>query len=175
MPEPSSAALEQGLAQDVIDRAAGLVPGGAVQGVRQGRQKVARATQQSYELFFDPSGTGISCRERLLIAFYACQLSRADGLAQHYRDQVPDDAALCGRLEADVPDASVSPRLAAMLVFTQTLICRPAEGDREAIRALRHAGLEDPDIVTLAQLIAFLSYQIRMVVGLRALQATESK
>ncbi|MGD7513504.1 hypothetical protein ACQCQE_25270, partial [Ralstonia pseudosolanacearum] len=47
---------------------------------------------------------------------------------------------------------------------------RPIDGDRDALLRLPAAGLATPDVVTLSQLIAFLSYQTRLVAGLRALR-----
>jgi uncharacterized protein YciW len=38
---------------------------------------------------------------------------------------------------------------------------------------LKEAGLSTPEIVTLAQLIAFISYQTRVVAGLRAMRQAE--
>ena len=60
-----------------------------------------------------------------------------------------------------------------MLGFTRTLVRNPVEGDREALNALLAAGLETIDVVTLGQLIAFISYQVRLAAGLSALQALE--
>jgi len=42
-------------------------------------------------------------------------------------------------------------------------------GSQEALGALKQAGLTAPDIVTISQLIAYLSYQIRIVALLRAM------
>ena len=60
-------------------------------------------------------------------------------------------------------------RLQAILVFTRTLIERPVEGDRQALVVLQQAGLSTAEIVLLSQLIAFLSYQVRLAAGLAAL------
>jgi uncharacterized protein YciW len=58
-----------------------------------------------------------------------------------------------------------------MLHFAATLTTDPRRGDRAALERLRAAGLDDAAIVALAQLVAFLSYQLRVVAGLRALAA----
>jgi uncharacterized protein YciW len=60
-----------------------------------------------------------------------------------------------------------------MLRFAAALTNDPRGGDRAAIDALRRAGLGDAAIVALAQLIAFLAYQRRVVAGLRAMRASE--
>ena len=59
-----------------------------------------------------------------------------------------------------------------MLQFAAALTTDPRNGDRAAIDALRSAGLADPAIVALAQLVAFLSYQLRVVAGLKAMRAS---
>ena len=58
-----------------------------------------------------------------------------------------------------------------MLEFATLLGTDPRHGDRAAIQALKAAGLGDAAIVALAQLVAFLSYQTRVVAGLRAMGA----
>ena len=67
-------------------------------------------------------------------------------------------------------DTLTDARLRAILAFTRTLVERPIEGDRDALLRLPAAGLATADVVTLAQLIAFMSYQTRLVAGLRALR-----
>lgn len=98
----------------------------------------------------------------------------APELAAHYRARLADTPVDANALQAvdhgDV-DALADTRLRALLTFTRTLIERPIEGDRDALLRLPAAGLATADVVTLAQLIAFLSYQTRLVAGLRALQA----
>jgi uncharacterized peroxidase-related enzyme len=59
--------------------------------------------------------------------------------------------------------------LAALQHFAATLITDPRRGDRAALTALKSAGLDDAAIVALAQLVAFLAYQTRVVAGLQAL------
>jgi uncharacterized protein YciW len=58
-----------------------------------------------------------------------------------------------------------------MLTFAATLTTDPRLGDRAALQALRDTGLADAAIVALAQLVAFLSYQLRVVAGLQAMRA----
>jgi uncharacterized protein YciW len=58
-----------------------------------------------------------------------------------------------------------------MLAFAAKLTSDPRLGDRAAIDALKRAGLGDAAIVALAQLVAFLSYQLRVVAGLKAMRA----
>jgi CMD domain protein len=160
--------------QDVVDQVAGLDDGSATHALRHTREKVAAATQGSYDALFDAALPGLTLGERLLVALYACRLTPAPELAGHYRARLADTPVDANALQAvdhgDV-DALADTRLRAILRFTRTLIERPIEGDRDALLRLPAAGLATADVVTLAQLIAFLSYQTRLVAGLRALQA----
>ncbi|MFZ3118919.1 MAG: peroxidase-related enzyme [Variovorax sp.] len=161
---------------DVIDHAVPLTASQATHAVRHQRTKVVAATQGSYEGLFTPGIEGISVVERLLTAFHACRLSKADSLAAHYRERLvaeKADAALIAAVEAGRIAAIDDARIVAMLGFTTKLIERPIEGDRDAVQTLVKAGLSTPAIVALAQLIAFLSYQVRVVAGLKAMAAAE--
>jgi uncharacterized protein YciW len=61
------------------------------------------------------------------------------------------------------------PRLAPALAFARLLTFTPVEATPSALEALIRAGWSLRGIVTLAQLIAFVSFQSRLVVGLRLL------
>ena len=161
---------------DVIDQAVPLAPDHPLYALRRERPKVVASTQGSYEGMFSPAVQGISVTERLLVALHACRLSKADSLAAHYRSRLLADGAE-GAADPALVDAVASgnealpadARLQTILGFTAKLIDRPIEGDRAAIDALLQAGLSTPAVVALGQLIAFLSYQIRVVAGLQAI------
>lgn len=166
---------------DLVDRLAGLAAGSATHTLRHQRDKVAAATEGSYRALFDPTLPGLTLAERLTVALYAARLTPAPELAAHYRTELQRlgaDGATAATViaaadrgqVADVADA----RLRAMLEFTRKLIEKPVEGDRAALLALPAAGLSTPEVVTLAQLIAFLSYQVRLVAGLRALAGADA-
>ncbi|HXZ06555.1 MAG TPA: CMD domain protein [Paraburkholderia sp.] len=162
---------------DIVDRIAGLTPGSATHTTRHRRDKVATATQRSYEALLDPALPDLSLRDRLLVAFYACRLSKAPALAAHYTERLAAagvDRASIEQIDEGSIDAQ-EPRLRAMLTFTRALIERPIEGDRTALERLQAAGIPTPAVVALAQLIAFLSYQIRLVAGVAALQALNTR
>jgi len=75
-------------------------------------------------------------------------------------------------MPAKPPARRASPALPEMLRFGARLTTDPRLSDRAAIAALKGAGLDDAAIVALAQLVAFLSYQLRVVAGLTALRAS---
>ena len=63
-------------------------------------------------------------------------------------------------------------RLAAALEHAHLLVFRPRDAAPAAMQALLDAGWSTTAIVTLSQLVAFLSFQVRSVVGLRTLGAS---
>jgi len=151
---------------DVIDRAAGLAPGDALHAARRFRAKVVEATQASHDALLQQPVDGLSNEDRLRVAAHVCKLAGASTLVCHY------EALLDAAPGRGTPRSSALP---AILAFAAALTTDPRDGDRAAIDALRRAGLGDAAIVALAQLVAFLSYQLRVVAGLRAMQATPSE
>jgi CMD domain protein len=89
-------------------------------------------------------------------AYPSGPLSREDQPGLHFRLDV---AAL----------ATVGPRLAAALDHAHLLVFRPRDSSPEALQRLLDAGFDTTAVVTLSQLVAFLTFQVRVVVGLAAL------
>jgi len=128
--------------------------------------------------------------EAAIAAFYAAGLS-ASGAAASLREAV--DAAIAearahgpygsypaGPLSREDTAGPVyrvgektrralGPRLAAAFEHMHLLVLHPRDADSTALQALLNAGWSATDIVTLSQIAAFLSFQIRVVVGLRTL------
>jgi CMD domain protein len=72
------------------------------------------------------------------------------------------------RMEASTRRA-LGPRLAAAFEHAHMLVFHPRDAAPAALQALLDAGWTTTDIVTLSQIVAFLSFQIRVVTGLRTL------
>ena len=66
-------------------------------------------------------------------------------------------------------------RLAAALEHAHLLVFHPRDASPAALQRLLDAGWSTTDIVTLSQLVAFLSFQIRVVAGLRVLVGASSR
>jgi CMD domain protein len=62
-------------------------------------------------------------------------------------------------------------RLSAALAHAHLLVLHPRDARAKELQALLDAGWSTTGIVSLSQLVAFLSFQIRVVVGLRTLAA----
>lgn len=64
---------------------------------------------------------------------------------------------------------ALGPRLAAAFDHLHMLVYHPRDAAPAALQTLLDAGWSTTDVVTLSQIAAFLSFQIRVVAGLRAL------
>lgn len=165
-------------AKDLVDQLVGLKADSTTYAVRHQRDKVAAATQGSYDALFDAALPGLTLAERLLVALYAARLTPSPALAAHYRQRLVDANASAADIQlaqTGKPAHAANPRLAAILEFTRKLIERPVAGDQAALKTLPAAGVSTPAVVTLAQLIAFLSYQVRLVAGLNAMQSLDAQ
>lgn len=161
-------------AADLIDTLAALPAGSAVHAVRHQRDKVVAATQGSYDSIFDPALNGPSLAERLLAAHSIARLAGSTALQAHYRERLLALPALTPTQQAALDGQPLDSlggddRLQAILAFSRTLTERPVDGDQAALLQLPAAGLATPEVIALAQLIAFVAYQLRVVAGLQAL------
>ena len=84
---------------------------------------------------------------------------------------VEDKSGLIYRVGAD-RKAVLGARLAAALEHAHLLVFHPRDPAAADLKALLDAGWPTTAVVTLSQLVAFLSFQVRAVAGLRALGAS---
>lgn len=161
---------------DVIDQLAGSTPESVVATLRAQRPDITRYAQSSYEALFAPEDLGgVSAAERALLALRVAALTRTPALAEWHRahlQQFGASAATIAAIEdlSTAPDAVVlSPREVALLQHTDRVARQPAASTKADLAALTAVGLSPRDIVTISQVIAFLSFQVRTLHGLRAL------
>ncbi|MEJ1979336.1 MAG: hypothetical protein WDN49_27790 [Acetobacteraceae bacterium] len=98
---------------------------------------------------------GLTGAERGQVALRVAELSGHAALAAHYRSL-----------------AAPGPRDEAILHHATLLATAPGRATRADIDALRDAGLTALEIVTLSQIAAFVSYQVRVAAGLALLAET---
>ncbi|MFI6601744.1 CMD domain protein [Nonomuraea sp. NPDC050536] len=182
------------MSTDVIDELVGIEPGSALDALRARRPEAREHAQRSFEALFTPSDD-VSLDERHAIAAFVTGLHQDPVVAEFYTDRLPEEfrEVIAKEIEAGkttgpygkyrekelkaedvdgprfdsrVPDE----RLAAALTHTHLLVFRPREAGPEALRKLQDAGWTTTGIVTISQLVAFLSFQVRVVAGLRLLE-----
>lgn len=102
--------------------------------------------------------------DRLSTALTVAQVAGVQRLCNHY-------SARLNPLPGPDSSRESNNRLTQITQYARQLAMQPELINASAITALDAVGLTEPDIVTLNQLIGFVSYQARVVAGLQALQA----
>jgi uncharacterized protein YciW len=143
---------------DVIDGLAGLTPDSPLAELRARRGDFVRYSQGSYDVLLHPADPGgLSLDERAAVARTVAEVNADAGLTAHYR----------GLIQSPLAE---TPRLAALLAHAALVARTPRAATPAALQALADVGLSTRDTVVLSQLIAFVSYQTRVLSGLALLQ-----
>jgi alkylhydroperoxidase domain protein/CMD domain protein len=168
---------------DVISDLAGVQPGSPLAELRAQRPEASNHAQGSYNALFSPSAdSALSQIERLAMALRVAVVHSATEAADHYRQRLqaispgsPSGWARAGGEESEPLDgSSVSGRLKVILQHADLLATRPRQARPDHLQALADAGLSTAEIVTLSQVIAFVSFQVRVIAGLRLLSGQTS-
>ncbi len=167
-PEPMG--LSSG-APDVINQLAELAPDSPVARLRTERPEVARFAEGSYQALLAPGDVaGVSQFEREAVALRLAVLTPNERVAAWHRERLRRlgvGDAIIAAVEHFPEGSGLSAREAAILRHTDLLTLEPGEATPAHIAALRSVGLSQRDIVTISQLIAFESFQVRVVATLR--------
>ncbi len=157
---------------DLIDLLLQLTPEDHIHALRHARPKVVDATQAFQELAFSPAGiSSAQHHDRLLAAALVAQATGPDVLAAEYGRLLLESGASAAHralLQGDTDSGSGS--LHALARYARTLALKPATADRAALHSFVDAGWSVPEVVSLAQIMGYVSYQSRMMIGLQALQ-----
>ena len=103
----------------------------------------------------------------------AVAAAKVEGPYGHYPKgplSAEDKAGPVLKIAAPTRDA-LGPRLAAAFEHAHMLVFHPRDSAPPYLQVLLDAGWSTTGIVVVSQLVAFLSYQIRVVAGLRVLNA----
>ncbi len=142
---------------DVFASLAGAPGHPAIAAAVAPRAALMAASQANYRAVITPADPGgISAPQRRAIAARIARLNGDTDLAAHYGAEI---------------SAAADARQAAMLRHVDLVTTHPKDATRADINALREAGVAEPDIVRLSQLIAFVNYQVRVIAALRLIGA----
>ncbi len=144
---------------NVIERLIGAAPGSPVAEAMAARANLMEASQANYAAVLTPQDPGgLSRPLRFALAARVARLGGDGQLAAHY--------------DADGALPEEDARLTAILRHVDLIATTPRDASRADIAALEAAGVAPGDIVRLSHLIAFVSYQLRLIAGLRLMGAT---
>ncbi|MCA0044763.1 hypothetical protein [Celeribacter litoreus] len=130
------------------------------------RSNILEMTQDAEDAVLRPSDYGAFPHDlRAALAARIARRSNDEKLAVHYEVAAGDYAALAR------PEVSGEEQgLTTVLSIVDLVANAPKDISADHIAALQSAGISDPDIVRLCELVAFMAYQIRVVSGLRLMQ-----
>ena len=148
--------------KSVIVEAAGISADHPLAAVLAGRSEVMGLTQASHDAALKPEPPGgLSHVERAALACRMARLNDEGILASHYEAMIPESGE--ARLMAGLAfDGVGDKRIQAILRHTDLVTIDPKRAVEGDISALKWAGILEPDIVRLSELIAFVSYQVRV-------------
>lgn len=158
---------------DLMNQLAGLQPDSPLAHVRALRPDVVRHTQGSYDKLFTPAeSSDLTAVERMLVALRVAALEANTILLAHYRQQLaavggtPEQMTVCEQREQSI---TLDPRTTAIMRHVDLVTRTPGAATPADVAALQASGLSVTAIVTLSQLIAFLSFQARTLAVLTVL------
>ena len=155
---------------NVIERLVAAPPGSDLEEAMQARAEILRLSQASHDAVVSPKDPGgIDHPLRAALAERVARHNQDSALAAHYRDCLEAAGANDTlRSVADIGSSSdYDGQLAVITDFTDLVTLRPRDAQRSNIEDLKRAGISEPDIVRLTELIAFVNYQVRVIAGFK--------
>ncbi|WP_437611403.1 alkylhydroperoxidase domain protein [Erwinia sp. V71] len=140
---------------DLLATLAEIAPQSALAAAREQRDAATTHSQGSYQALFGAEDADFPLQQRFIVAAQVARWHQVAVLSDHYAQQITD--------------AGISPRLLLALDHAERLTLRPVSAEPQHLAALEQGGWSLAAIVTLSQLIAFVSFQSRVVYGLRLL------
>lgn len=158
---------------DTINHLAGIAADTPLAVLRAQRPDIVRHAEGSYQALLEPEDLGgVSALERDLIALRVAVLTGSTALEDWHQARLRQAGVLGPVLLAVAtnPNAHhLAPRQRAILRHVDRLTTAPTKATAAHIGELTAVGLTPRDIVVISQLTAFLSFQVRTLVGLRIL------
>lgn len=161
----------------VLFQLLGIDSASPLAGLIERRPTISQEIEDYYQSLFNPepsSAEALPLTTRLLVAIRVATFTGSAGSVEYYTglaraNGVPEERIVEAADQAAVPS---DPQVAAVLHHANLLTTEPRDATQADIAALKSAGLTPAGIVALSQTIAFITYQVRLVAGLRALGST---
>jgi uncharacterized protein YciW len=159
---------------DVIDQIIGGDPSGRIAALRAQKPELADELQAYYRSIFEPSASSAAefpLVDRALVAIRVASHTGSAAVVDWYtrlaKENGADPALIARAKDVDTPWDDGSP-LGAAIGRADLVTLRPADTQATDIQLLKDAGYSPAGILSLSQTIAFVSYQLRLIAGLRA-------
>lgn len=151
---------------DVVDQIADPANPQIARDIRQHRPKIVAFIQATFDALFVDEPGNFGLRLRFSCAAKVAALTEEAGLAHFYLDALES----IGPLKKDAKAQALEN---AAFEHTMRVTTAPASCDQAALDALHAVGMTEYEIVTLSQLIGYVSFQARLILTVRALAGVE--
>jgi CMD domain protein len=162
---------------DVVYGILGVAGQGPIADLRNQKPEQIEELQAYYLALFEPeeaSARAFPLPDRYLIAVRVASHTNSVAVANWYADlagQADVDDALITRARNVNESWDDHTPLGAAIRHADLLTTQPSAAQPSDLQALKDAGYSPDGIVSLSQTIAFVSYQLRFIAGLRAFGA----
>ena len=162
---------------DVINQILGdrAAEGGAIAALRSHKPELAVQLQAYYDSIFQPdapSAAELSLADRAVVAVRVASHTGSAAVVDWYAALANAEGVDAETLSR-VQDVQVSwtgdTRLGAAIQRADLITTNPAGAEASHLQELKASGFSPAAILSLSQVIAFVSYQLRLIAGLRAL------
>lgn len=161
--------------KDMMLELAGIAPDSPLAAVAAKRGDIFELTRKTHDAALKPAEPGgLSHGLRAALACRIAALNGDEAFLKHFRKALRE--AKAGDAEKRVAVLSCAgsdARESALIRHADLVACEPRRASGADIELLSKAGISAPDIVRLSELVAFVSYQLRVVAGLRLMKGTQ--
>lgn len=161
---------------DVVSQILGLTADSPATALRADRPQQIDELQAYYDSLFAPdadSAAALPVLDRALVAIRVAAHTGSDAVVAWYEAVAREQGATDGQIEAtkDITTPSTDETtLGAAIRRADLVTTRLVDTTKDDVDALKAAGFTPQGILALSQVIAFVSYQVRFVAGLRAFE-----
>jgi uncharacterized protein YciW len=159
---------------DVVNSILGIDDNSPIAILRNQKPTLIAELQDYYLSLFEPtesSAEALPVIDRYLVAVRVASHTNSVAVANWYAQLAQakgvSDETLAQIRDVSVPNEDQTP-LGAAIRHADLLTTRTSAARKSDLQALKDVGYSPAGIVSLAQTIAFVSYQLRLIAGLRA-------
>lgn len=160
---------------DVIDQILGDARTGRVISLRNRKPELGKQMQTYYSALFAPSpdsAAELSQVDRLVTAIRTASHTGSTSVIEWYAARAHEAGVTQDQVDRAKDVATEWPlgdRLGPAMRHVDLVSVRPIDSRKADIQALLDAGLSPAGIVVLSQVVAYVSYQLRLIAVFRAL------
>jgi len=157
---------------DAMDKAAGLSPNDPLFNARRFRPEFVEGAELCRRSVLMPAdGLGLAAALRVALARRIAALNADKALMAGYTEQLKEVDATEQLLDLAHGATDMDEPFATIARHVDLVTLTPSEATAGDIARLVQSGLNNPQIVALSELIAFVNFQTRVATGLRLMRS----